>query len=84
MPQRRPKLLGHVRRKRREQQHELLHRRRAAARSCLRKKFVNSIIRAMAVLNDICSRSAVTALIVLCSTRFCSAVGSTSCTAGLS
>ena len=47
--------------------------------SCFVKKFVNSIIRAMAVLNDICSRSRVTALIVLCNMRFCSAVGSTAC-----
>ena len=41
--------------------------------SAFGKKFVNSIIREMAVLNDICSRSFVTALIVLCNMRFCSA-----------
>ena len=52
--------------------------------SSLKKKFVNSIIRAMAVLNDICSMSLVTALMVLCSMRFCSAVGAASCTAGFS
>ena len=46
--------------------------------SSLKKKLVNSIIRAMAVLNDNCSMSRVTAWIVLCSTRFCSMVGSMS------
>ena len=72
--QRLPQLLGQVRGKGRQQQHELLHRRpRPLPR--LRKKLVNSIIRAMAVLNDICSTSAVTAWIVLCSMRFCSARG---------
>lgn len=63
-----------------EHEDEVLHG-RLGTDVFLRKKLVNSIMRAMAVLKAIESTSAVTALIVLWSMRFCSSVGGASWTA---